>query len=404
MTEWFPARILDTLNFTPAGECLIETQVNEAAASGPVKIGFIETGSGKGGSAFSLLRLLQAFRQDYGHVLHPVVIAFGFEGTEIYRREGFEAHNLDHHTIPMQFMYARNLFRKLGVSLIHCNNTPYTHKPFVLAAWSLGLPITVHVRSSRDLTHSEQFILRRAGHNFAVSQTAVDVLKSQSRTDPAKMTLLGDGTLLDKYQVSDSRRVDLRRALNIEDGRLTVLVPASLQPGKGQETVVDAASLLKQQGRRIVWLLAGGEHYQFKGFEDKLKASIAEVGVGKCVHLLGHRDDMPDLMAAADIVALPSALSEGLPCIVMEAMASGRPVLATNVGGIPESIDDSVGALIEPGDPSLLADAVAAYDDDRPRLQAQGEAARTRAGERFDIREKAATMVKVFQSLLGPRP
>ena len=101
--------------------------------------------------------------------------------------------------------------------------------------------------------------------------------------------------------------------------------------------------------------------------------------------LLGERADVPELLAAADVFVLSSA-SEGAPLSILEAMAAGLPVVASNVGGIAELVEDGVtGLLVPPADPVRLAQALARVLDDRDLRQRLGTAGRARARERFDL-------------------
>jgi glycosyltransferase involved in cell wall biosynthesis len=124
-----------------------------------------------------------------------------------------------------------------------------------------------------------------------------------------------------------------------------------------------------------------------------------DVGLNGSVIFAGYREDAPRLMAAADVFVLPSE-QEGLPIALLEAMALGRPSIASAVGGIPEVINDGRdGLLIRPRDPAQLAEAIVALlsdDDLRSRI---GEAAKIRAAD-FDMRTAVARMQEVYQAVL----
>jgi glycosyltransferase involved in cell wall biosynthesis len=103
------------------------------------------------------------------------------------------------------------------------------------------------------------------------------------------------------------------------------------------------------------------------------------------VHLLGQREDIPDLQAAADVFAM-SSYSEGLPLSILEAMSGGNPVVSTRVGGIPEAVTHGEHGLLTPaGDPAALADALRSLIDDRELRERLGRAARHRAETEFSV-------------------
>ncbi len=124
------------------------------------------------------------------------------------------------------------------------------------------------------------------------------------------------------------------------------------------------------------------------------------IGGDPGVRLLGYRDDVPGLMKASDLFALSSA-HEAAPMSILEAMAAGLPVLATNVGGIPELVVDQVtGRLVPPSDPSAMAEALAVLAADPSLRRRLGEAGLQRQRERWS----AETMVEGYAGILQRLP
>ena len=110
-----------------------------------------------------------------------------------------------------------------------------------------------------------------------------------------------------------------------------------------------------------------------------LETRIAQLGLGDRVHLLGFRTDIPELLAGCDLFVLPS-LFEGLPLSILEAMAAGKAVVATAIGGNDEAVVDGVtGLLVPPADPEALADALRTLLREPERRRRLGEAGRRRA-------------------------
>jgi glycosyltransferase involved in cell wall biosynthesis len=137
------------------------------------------------------------------------------------------------------------------------------------------------------------------------------------------------------------------------DGAAIVATVASLTRKKGHEFLLRAIATLAGRGMVCPVLLAGDGSER-----TSLEALAATLGITESVHFLGAVSDAVDVMAAADVVVLPS-LAEGLPLALLEAMQAGRAVVATAVGGVPEVIQSEVnGILVPPADASALADAV----------------------------------------------
>lgn len=167
----------------------------------------------------------------------------------------------------------------------------------------------------------------------------------------------------------------------------------NLRPQKAFEVLIDAAAELAATRPNLHVLIAGGTVKP----EDRaaLEAHITARGVGNVVRLLGHRTDASSVIRAFDI-AVCSSDYEGTPLSVLEYMEAGRPVVSTNVGGVPDVIDDGVhGVLVERRDPHALARAINGLLDDPERARQLGERARERRMAEFTVE----AMVKKFEAL-----
>ncbi len=126
---------------------------------------------------------------------------------------------------------------------------------------------------------------------------------------------------------------------------------------------------------------------------------VEALAAGTGVELLGVRSDVPDLLAAADVLCLTSD-SEALPMSILEAMALARPVIATDVGGTPEQVEHGVtGLLVPPGDVAAAADALGRVAADPAAARAMGERGRERQRERFDGDAMVTGYLRVLESL-----
>jgi glycosyltransferase involved in cell wall biosynthesis len=162
------------------------------------------------------------------------------------------------------------------------------------------------------------------------------------------------------------------RAGIAEAGRPVILAVGRLAPQKGLDVLVAAAGRWRHRDPRPVTVIAGDGPQA-----DPLRAQAARQANGD-VRLLGARDDVPALLAAADVVVVPSRW-EARALIVQEAMQAGRPIVAARVGGIPDLTGEDGAVLVSPGDPAELAVAVTALLDDPARAARLGKAARARA-------------------------
>lgn len=165
---------------------------------------------------------------------------------------------------------------------------------------------------------------------------------------------------------------------------------------KGQRELIAA---LPRLGREDVTVLLAGDDVEAGGtYRRALEAQARELRVEGRVRFLGRRDDVPALLAAADALVLPSWV-EGLPLVVLEAMAAGVPVVASSVGGTPEAVvDGETGLLVPPRDADALARALDGLLSDPARARALGEAGRLRARERFDADAAAQRILGLYET------
>lgn len=162
---------------------------------------------------------------------------------------------------------------------------------------------------------------------------------------------------------------------------------------KGFGLLVDAMALAAPTlpGLRLT-LVGDGE------LHGQIEAAIASTGLGDRIHLAGWQDEagVKQALANATALILPS-FAEGLPVVVMEAMAAGRPVIATTIAGVPELVTPEVGWLVPAGDAAALAKAIGTLAATPPAtLRAMGEAARARVFARHDIDQEAAKLARLF--------
>jgi glycosyltransferase involved in cell wall biosynthesis len=175
-------------------------------------------------------------------------------------------------------------------------------------------------------------------------------------------------------------RAAVRRALGIDAEAPVVGTVGRLAAVKDQETLL-AAFALVWSAYPESWLLMAGTG----PLRAELEARALMLGIAGRVQFLGDRSDVPALLGAMDVFTL-SSVSEGLPLTVLEAMASGLPVVSTRVGGIPEAVlDGDTGLLVPPADPRAMADAIIGLLADPAQRRRLGMAGRARAREWFDL-------------------
>jgi len=158
-------------------------------------------------------------------------------------------------------------------------------------------------------------------------------------------------------------------------------------------------------GARVV--LIGSDDPNDLGYARRVRSRIAQLGLDDVIALVGHRDDAPELIAGADVVAIPSTLSEsgfgreGFGLVAVEAMAAGVPVVAYADGALPETLG-GCGALVAPGDSAALAEEISSLLGDPEARERMVRCGYRRARERYSLAAMSEGMRSVYREAAGP--
>ena len=300
-------------------------------------------------------------------------------------------------------------FRTLRPALVHTRNIGTLEAQAV--ARLAGVRHGVHGEHGRDMTdlagtHPRHRRLRRLSARWtdrfvALSRDIQRWLIDVQGLPAGKIVQIYNGVDTARFHPGDGRR-PLTDALGLS-GRLLLGTVGRLSAEKDQLTLVRAYLLLLARVPALAQrsaLLVVGEGPLRGELEAALAAAPADHRAA--VHLLGPRDDVPALMREWDLFVLPSR-TEGISNTILEAMASGLPVLATAVGGNPELVvDGETGRLVPRDDPEAMAEALAALLADLDALRGMGAAGRARAEERFSIEAMVAKYLSLYDQLLAP--
>lgn len=195
---------------------------------------------------------------------------------------------------------------------------------------------------------------------------------------------------------SDPGQTDIRSELGLPAGARTILAAGRLSPEKGYDDLLRAMVIVRAKAPYAHLLLAGTGPQ-----DDALKAQAREQGLESCVHFLGFRKDILSLYGQSDVFAL-SSLSEGLPNVVLEAMALGLPVVATRVGGLPEVIDDGrTGLLVSSRAPEQLASGLIRILTDGRFAHAISAQAREDVYRRFAPESQTERLLEVYREVMA---
>lgn len=388
------------------------------------KILYLQSTSEIGGSDIILLRIVQALdpsRFEPHIVLHREG-PFG----DAYRQAGCRVHILQSMRkltsrkglsyfvpylvgYPLCVLQIARLARKEGIDLIH-TNTLHNLYGF-LAAKLAGIPHIWHVRE----IVVQSALLRWIEVRLAMRFSARVIVMSNAIAEPFQrrgggflptVVKLYEGVDLNLFHpcVSGQR---IRKELALPDTSPLVGTICRLDPWKGVDVFLKAASLVHLKMPHVHFLICGGEIEGHLGYEARLRRQASSLGLDGVVHFAGWRyqpRDIPEVYGALNVSVQCPVHPEPFGLYAVEAMASGVPLVAVNQGGPPElCANGKTSLLVPPRDPEKTAEAVLTLLQEPARAQAMGEAGRQRAEDLFDVRKCIRQLQDLYDEILqGP--
>ncbi len=295
------------------------------------------------------------------------------------------------------------LWHRYEVDLVHAHQ--YT--PFFYAAcarlWRYGPPIlfTEHGRWYPDYPRRRRMVFNRLAFRgrdrvTAVGQAVREALVRNEGLPRHRIRVIYNGVDLQRFAPRPERRLPVRQSLGLSELDVVIVQVARLDYLKDHITAIRTMARLVHQVPEAKLLLVG-DGPKREVIEAEIKAQRLE----GAVRLLGEREDVPELLWAADVCLLTS-ISEGIPVTLIEAMAAELPVVATKVGGVPEVVlHGQTGFLSPAGDDADLADCLLRLAHDSPLRRQLGRAGRRRAEEMFSQRLMHQQYVECFDEMLG---
>jgi L-malate glycosyltransferase len=278
------------------------------------------------------------------------------------------------------------------------------------AAGLAGRPTVVHVQDCLPRSPVANSIRRLIGARAAVviansRYTAANFAAGTGFA--AKVRVAYNPVDGERFDPSRVERTEVRERLRVAPSEHALAVIAQITPWKGQDTALEALALLRKGGRQAKLLLVGEPRFTSRAtrhdnlaYFQTLRRMTADLGLEDDVRFAGQRDDVAEILAALDALLVPS-WEEPFGTIVAEAMTMGTPVIATEVGGPAEIIEDGrTGLLVPPRDPHALAAAVnRLLKDERLGERLAQEARRT--ATRFALDDHVATVSTAYRDALG---
>lgn len=355
-----------------------------------LRIAMMLESDGPGGAEMMVFRLSEELRRR-GHFVLPVgpVSGVGWLG-DLFRNAGFapEVFRLKRPVDPKCVTGLVQLFRQHRIDTVHSHE--FTMAVYGTAASRvLGLShlVTMHggfkVCKALRRRIALRWAMRNSDHAVMVSQATRRQFAADLGVDASLFTVVPNGV-----PVLSGSAARPRAEFGVREGECVLLAVGTLEKHKGHAILLDALSRLANEGVATPWRLViaggrGGDQHQ------ALLDIVQQSGLERRVHIVTNRNDIPDLLALADVFVMPS-LFEGLPMALLEAMVARKTIVASATAGIPEAIvHERDGLLVPPGEVEPLAAALRLVLTDPAKRLALADAAASRAQSEFTVQVMA---------------
>lgn len=388
--------------------------LNGLSSTEPLRVAFCHYSSDVcGGSDLALFEILQHLPRD--RYKPAAIIKIGDPLADEYRAMGLEVF-----TVPLihprnalncayQARFALRFWpsvyaiaravKAFNADLIHVN-TAYNLQGGI-AARLAGRPLVWHVRELADDSFPGRLVLKTVAR---LATRAVAISSAVAQTLGAckdRLRVITDAVELDAYKtLPDDSAV--RRDLNLDGPAVSCV--GRIEPWKGQHVLIEAAPAILEAKPDARILIVGGPAVNKPEYLENLKRRAAELGIAPNVVFTGIRKDIPQVLAASDILVLPSVTPEPFGRTVIEAMAAATPVVATAAGGPLDTVlDGETGFLVPPQDPGPLARKVSWLFDHPEEARAMGQRGRQRAFDHFTMDRVVRELAAVFDGVARTR-
>jgi len=292
---------------------------------------------------------------------------------------------------PRAIVALRRLLTGAGARLVHTHSSVDSWVGG-LAARSLGLPV-VRSRHVTIAVPRRRTLVYRLAHRILTSAERVKSVLTAAGVDATKIVAVPPGVDTTRFH-PDVSGAAVRAELGLA-GPVAGLV-ANIRGSKGHDVFLDAARDVLAAVPYARFLVVGDG----VGYDD-VRARVDRLGLTAAVVMTGFRRDIPQVMAALDVLVLPSIRSEATSQVIVQALAVGTPVVATNIGGSPEVIrDGETGRLVPPNDAGALAAAIVATLRDRAGARGMARTGQAFVRARLSIDAQMAMTTGVYRDLL----
>ena len=295
------------------------------------------------------------------------------------------------------------LIKREKISLVHHNDNLRRDRFTVLAAWLVGVPQVCHMHAFSQIERFEKLLIPTVSAFLYVSKAVEKYyLDLQIPIEKGEVIYNGFNTSPSE-QVTIQEIVQIRFEFNVSDRDVLISNIGRLDNWKGQDYFIDAIAQVIQHHSNVKALIVGepGNRPYLQDYYQKLLKLVVDLNLTDHVIFTGFRSDIPQIMAASDILVHSASEPEPFGRVIIEGMLSGRCVIGTAAGGVPEMIDDqSTGLLVPPKDASKISEAILWIIDNPEQAGEIGKVAAQKAKEKFSIEKHTFSVQQIYQKIL----
>ena len=301
------------------------------------------------------------------------------------------------HLVP-NILKIQAVIRQRKIDLVHIINNIKNCIDIILAAYFMGVPCVCHVRETRSSGPLDRIFGRFVKYIIVLNNTSYIGLNKIVGSN--KISIIHDGIDLD-VAINKENVLKIKDEFNL-DHVYCVGFLGRLVESKGVDVLIQSAALVKNRYKNIKFLIIGNDPDQkYIYYYELLKKMVDELGLQKEVVFAGWQSNKFDFIGAIDVLVQPSSYPEGFGLTCVEAMAVGKPVIATDVPGLNDIIDNgTTGCLIASRNPQAMAQAIINFIENPSLAQRIANTGRESVNRRFNIQGNVREIEKIYQKFL----
>lgn len=302
--------------------------------------------------------------------------------------------------LPLAIRRLVRFARQHRIDLIHVHQS--------VSLWGLiagklaGIPVVLHAREILENRLFYQILLGLSAQTIAISNAVrACLIRNVPNCPECRISVVYNAADLTRFRPDNADAKCLRSEWGILKDAPLVLMVSKLIEIKGHLDFVKSCALCQKRFPNAVFMIVGGDMPGHEAYAERVRQAVREYQLEDAFHFAGFQREVERFLGAADVVVQPSICEEGLGRVAIEAMAMGKPVVATHAGGLPEVVQDGItGYIVPKNDHEALAGRIIAFLENPDLCAKMGQAGRVRAHQQFGVLEHVASVAEIYDKLL----